>query len=364
MLYIEQSPAIILPKKRPLLRKILRGSDYEHHKERDLNSHRGKRGFQIWFFNWQNEVIRKDFYDEESDVIEAFIEIHKQPYKFPTTEEVAHVQLFITQSLTTGAGGQQNFSVPVTWGPNTSSCIAGGGNGSIGQLPGPTVNGGAGGGGGAFASTNIQALTRGSTAPYLIGASAQVTWFSNPSLLIADAGVSAVNTNVSPRGGLASNSVGTVTRNGGNGGAGGILASGTGSPSGGGGGGAGGPTSAGSNGAAGTTSAGANPVASGAGGNSDTASGGASTNGAPNNGGNGTDFDSSHGAGAGASGGGLALANSGPAFAGGAGGNYGGGAGGSSNRGSANMGASVAGTQGMIFLSWVPYQYTEIYSTS
>lgn len=371
MLGFEQSRPLIKPNKRALLRKVLRGNEYDNSRELELNYDKGIRGWQIKIYNKQGEAIRRFCFTHETDVIEFFIEIHDPGFNWWYHDinplDVDKVLLLITQSLTTGPGSTQNFSVPITWGNNTSSCIGGAGNGAAGTAVGIASTGGGAGGGGAYSDKNVQGIDRNSTAPYFIGSAAQQTWFSSALVLLADNGTSASGL-TKGLGGLVANCVGTNKRSGGDGGNATTSSSGSTvqSNSGAGAGAAAGTSGNGSNGNNGVNATGVTNASSGKGGDSDTVSGGASTTGNGNVGADGTDFDASHGAGAGASGGGCLPA--GPTVGNGAnGGLYGaGGAGGGSIGGpGAKIGGSAGlGRQGMIFLSWVPYAYSEVYGTN
>lgn len=368
-------PNIIIPSNKGLdLLKVIRGDDYEFAKERDYNSHRGIRAFQLKYFDWRSKSYRVEHFGCEADIIGRWLDIIKEP------DVYTDVLLFITQSLTTGPGSTQNFSVPVTWGPNTTSCIGGGGAGAVNAFGSSgstnTVQSGGGGGGGAFASDNVSGIPLGQTTPYFIGSANQATWFkSSISLLAANGGTPTQPTfGACPGGtqGTASSSIGTTKRNGGIGGAGlaptftgGITSAQNRASGGGGGGGAAGTTADGTVGAVGTSTTANATVNGGNGGNSDTASGPAGGSGVGAGGNAGTDFDASHGAGSGGAGGGVLSGNR-AENNGGAGGNYGAGGGGVActfflDSGPA-QGTPGAGRQGMIFLSYVPYQYSEVYS--
>lgn len=372
MLGFEQSRPLIKPNKRALLRKVLRGNEYDNSRELELNYNKGTRGWQIKVYNKQGEAIRRFCFTHEIDVIEFFIEIHDPGFSWWYHDinplDVDKVLLLITQSLTTGAGGTQTFSVPVTWGNNTVSCIGGGGqggsstNGLVGS--GQTCASGGGGGGGAFAQSNNLNADRTNGTPYFIGSQNQATWFNNSSLISA-AGANSATLNGGGTAGLAANSIGTTKKNGGNGGQ-GITTVGSGILVGAGGGGAGGTTSDGTTGSNAGTTTPNNPGANG--GASDTVAGGTGVNGAAGNNGNtGTDFDASHGAGSGGAGGGAPSTSSAGNKGGGAGGLYGGGGGGPSANAGNPVSPSIVGglgQQGMIFLSWVPYAYSEVYGTN
>lgn len=369
-------PSIIIPTNDSLtLLNIMRGSEYDHARERDLNAHRGVRGYGLKYFYWPAKKYLIESFQCEEDLIGRYFDIIREP------ELYTDVLLFLTQSLTTGAGSTQSFSVPATWGPNTSYAIGGGGNGGAGTYDGTLTFGYGGGGGGGALAASIIYLDRNGSASYFIGSSNQNTWFKDTGAVLAAAGNNGSAGSFGGSGGLTGSSVGTVlTKNGGNGGAGAtttvggtvarVVAAGAG------GGGAGG-TSAdgtiGSNGAINSaTGVGTLSQAGGNGGASDTVAGATGSSVAVVNGNNGTDFDASHGAGSGAAGGGGNVNTTGNVinkFNGGAGGNYGAGGGGGGSyyagggAGSGQISSGGAGQQGMIFLSWSPYQYSEFYGS-
>lgn len=381
-MYLEHSPAIILPRKRPLLKRILRGDEYLHARERELNYHIGQRGFLIQIYNWQGQVIKRFHFTEESDAIELFIEIHTpgfDPRIYDIPGEIAHIELALTQAITSTSTSTQQFAIPNTWWTqNTISVIGTGGASGQGGINNSVIQGGCGGGGAAFASISnlIGSADRNGTFNFFISStSSSSAWFFNTGTVLADGGNNAVSGSFTGGGGFGSpgsggtvaNSVGTTRRAGGTGArgaSGSIPSSGVYSIQVGGGG-------AGS--AAGTSAGGQTPTAptsssGGDGADSDTASGGSGGTGIGPPGGTGSDFDASHGAGAGGAGGGAPFSFP---QVGGTGGLYGGGAGGpgawiknEGSGGDAETGAITAGRQGMIWLTWSPYQFTEFYQSN
>lgn len=277
----------------------------------------------------------------------------KTIFELPEAEAGFRKVIFLTNADT-------SWTVPNDWNnqANMVEVIAGGGGAGDGNGEG---TGGAGGG--AYArSINIQ-LIRGTTlsAPtnFDIGdggpsaASANAngsnggdTWFNASSLAncitlgntvcaAAENGMlSAGNATTAGAGGLAANSVGVVTFNGGTGG----VGTGTGD-AGGGGGGAGGKYGAGNTGA---TGAGGGAGGSGGAGLGGAGGTGGATNG--NNGGDGAEWSATAGSGGGGEGGTDGAS-------GGNGGSYGGGGGG----GEVNTGAGVGnGIDGIIVITYVP----------
>ena len=377
-----QSPSLIIPNEFKIKHKqLVRGPEYFYNKERELNYGLGKKGWQVLFYNSKKcktqfdktfKYYRRFCFENENDALEFWQEIHRPDFNSASwiidPKEYDETLFLLTQSLTSTSGANQSFSVPSTWGPNnTISCLGHGGSGylAFSQSGGgsPPSYGGGAGGGGAFASISGTGLDRNSTTVKFYvsintGAN-QDTWFDGSSF--SDCTVGAKNggngtgptPNTGGTAGSAASSVGTTKFSGGAGGNGAVV---VGNAGGGGGGGCGSSIGTGQTGVSASNGTGQK------GGNSSTATGGAAIASGANNGALGTDFDASHGGGSGASGGGCTDAVN---RAGGTGGLYGSGSGGSgaNNLGTSDfVGAVVAGRQGMIFLSWSPYEYNTGYS--
>lgn len=359
---IVKSPLVIRKDKKIILRNCLRGDSYSYSKTQEHNKYLGKQGWQVKFYDRRGFVLKRFCFENENDVIEFFIEINAPSFNSWVYDidplDVDKVLLFTTQALTANPGVIQNFSIPSVWGPNnTISAIGGGGNGTIGQRVGGLNIPGFAGSGAAFASISNRGYDRNSTVPYFIGSgavatsspstgnNAQATSFNTSQLIAAGATKNGGN-------GLAANSTGDIKFDGGLSGS--LVSSAGSAVSGPGGGSAAGPSGT-PVAVGGTAVVGGN---SGVGANSATASGGASSAGVGNPGGNGTDFDASHGAGAAGSGGGNGANQGGNA------GNYGAGCGGPGvTAAGASVAVTLAGSQGMLFLSYNPYIYSEFYTT-
>lgn len=250
------------------------------------------------------------------------------------------------------------WTVPADWNSasNTIEAIGAGGNGGNGATS-QFGGSGTGGGGGAYASISNQTLTPSSTVNVQVGASkdSYLQDNSNSTVLLAQKGTNGDtfgnSSGQGPSGGLASASIGTVKYNGGKGG----DADGFGSSAGFGASGGGAAASAAGAGEAGVDtpagfngSAGGN-VPSGATGGA----GGVTGSSAAVVGGSGTEWDASHGSGAGG-GGGYYQASVGGNGANG--GSYGGGAGGggAGNAGPGSNGVGGTGAQGIIVITYTP----------
>lgn len=282
--------------------------------------------------------------------------------------------LSIVTFLVAPTGSLQNFTVPGNWNSrnNKVQTIGGGGSGGAAFATAGFISSDAtGGGGGAYSAVLNLSLTRGSTITYQIGVGGAAvaqstvnaatnghdggdTWFNGTSATSASVGSERGHGGIGDisggaqsggAGGSSSNGSGSTKNSGGAGGAsgatggGGIVSTG--------GGGAAGPNGNGSAGGAASNGATSN------GGNADnnTVSGGAGGNPNGSGGGAGTEFDPSHGCGAGGGGAISATANT----IAGSGGNYGGGGGGAaSDTGSTTVATSGAGAQGIIVVTNIP----------
>jgi glycine rich protein len=271
--------------------------------------------------------------------------------------------------LVTPTGSNQTFNVPGNWdsGNNKVETIPGGGSGGV-TVANVACSDSGGGGGAYSAQTNI-ALVPGGTATYQIGAGGALvsstsslgingnpggnSWFNASSYGAASvgaqggAGGNAANnlaTAAGALGGQASSGIGSTKFSGGNSGA---CTPSFASASGGGG-------AAGPSGNGVSSSAASNSVTNGGNANNNAgATGGAG--GAPtgSSGGSGTEYDASHGIGAG--GGGAISSGTNQVTVAGSGGNYGGGGGGAANFASSPTSTSSgAGIQGLIVVTNIP----------
>jgi hypothetical protein len=234
------------------------------------------------------------------------------------------------------APGTTSWQVPSDWSDtNTVECIGPGGSGSSRQSNG---TGGTGGGGGAYAKrTNIVGLSGTITVSVPAGGAGTKTIFNQATSgkeVICDFGRNGTTTTAGTSG-LATNSVGTTTFNGGAG-----FKPASGSSTGGGGGGSAGTAGTGSTSSSGTGGAANNNAVIGG------SPGLGNASGSPGN--SGTEFDATHGSGSGGGGGN----GSGAGRNGGSGGNYGGGGGGGSGGNAGNVGG--AGGGGLIVITYTP----------
>ena len=362
-----QAPSLIIPSGFKLFHKSLllpKGNE----RITEKNSECGGQGFQILIWNRLGKRVKRLEFDRYQECFEMFLELNDPDFDSRVLNidpiDVDKFQLFITQALTSFAGNIRQFTIPLTWGtPNSIKLIGGGsfGDWGIGSLI-ETV----GGGGGAFASGTNKGYARGVDVNYRVGDNNNNTLWNgtttgNAQMAAESASDGNADTNTVGRGGRASASTGDIKFSGGSGNT--IFGTAGNSIGGASGGSAAGPSGDGTTPADGAF----NNLTGTDGASSATAAGGAHGVRAGNingqNGSNGTDFDITHGAGAGGGGGAIDTGFTDGGLGGNAG-NYGAGA---------AMGAYLAShgdadfgdpSTGIVFLSWSPFIYSEVYSTS